>query len=160
MKELMETEKFDYDKVLQRIEGLENTSDIKSAMASLLFIISNSARFNVNEQQLSIELQQIGLPKESTELLCRSYRSNKNELVQHLKTKTVRLPKIEEWKWRVDFIMSSSKLKQVNEPSVQLELKIVQKENQHTEAFDVSLDQFRVLRHELKTARKLMDQLY
>jgi hypothetical protein len=90
MKELMETEKFDYDKVLQRIEGLENTSDIKSAMASLLFIISNSARFNVNEQQLSIELQQIGLPKESTELLCRSYRSNKNELVQHLKTKTVR----------------------------------------------------------------------
>jgi len=36
---------------------------------------------------------------------------------------------------------------------------IVQKEKREVQAFDVSLDQFRVLHHELATARKLMDQL-
>lgn len=155
MKELMESEEFDYEKVLQRMEGVESTEEIKSAIASLLFIISNSARFNVNEQQLSLELQQIGLPKESSESFCRSYKGARDALVQHFKTRTMRLPQIEDLKWRVDFVLSSSALKEVNEPSVQLCLQVAQ----HNHAFDVSLDQFRVLHHELKIARKLMDQL-
>jgi len=153
-------EEFNYDVVLERTKSLEGGMDqVKSVIASLLFIISNSARFNVQEQQLSLELQQIGFPKDSAEALCTEFQNVASELIQHLKTKTVRLPKIEGLKWRVDFILSSSKLKQVNQPSIQMQMDIVQKEKREVQAFDVSLDQFRVLHHELATARKLMDQL-
>jgi hypothetical protein len=155
----MESEEFDYEKALQRTEGLEGVSEVKSAIASLLFIITNSARFNVNEQQLGLELQQIGFPKESSESLCRAYKYARVDLVQHLKTRTMRLPNIEDLKWRVDFVLSSSKLKQVNEPSVQLSLNVAQHEHSQQHSFDVSLDTFRVLYHELQIARKLMDEL-
>jgi len=80
-----------YDKALKRTEGAcKDIKEVKSAIASLLFIISNAARFDIEEQQLSLELQQIGLPKESSESLCRSYKSSKDKLIQHFKTKTLR----------------------------------------------------------------------
>ncbi len=177
MNELMLDREFNYDLVLERTSSLaerqreaEQQQDdngnngqsyvdqVKSVIASLLFIISNSARFNVQEATLSLELQQIGFPKDSAETVCTEFSRIKSQLVQTLKTKTVRLPKIESCKWRVDFILSSSKLKQVNEPSIQLELNIVQRDKSELQSFDVSLDQFRVLHHELATARKLMDR--
>ena len=88
---------------MKRTEGsCKDIKEVKSAIASILYIISNSARFNVEEQQLSLELQQIGLPKESSESLCRSYKNYKEKLIQHFKTKTLRC------KW-LDFIMQLTK---------------------------------------------------
>ncbi|KAL9652072.1 hypothetical protein ABK040_000413 [Willaertia magna] len=168
MKELVHTEgddPFDYDKAIQRTEGACNDiKEVKSVIASLLFILSNAARFNVEEQQLSWELQQIGVPRDSCESLCRSYKANKDRLIQHFKTKTLRLPRIEELKWRVDLVLSSSKLKSVNEPTVQLNLKIVHSEEHDTyinnERFEMSADKFRVLHKELKQIRNLMESYH
>ncbi|EFC49679.1 predicted protein, partial [Naegleria gruberi] len=163
MKEIIESEEFDYDKALKRTEGsCKDIKEVKSAIASILYIISNSARFNVEEQQLSLELQQIGLPKESSESLCRSYKNYKEKLIQHFKTKTLRLPKIEELKWRVDLVLSSSTLKTMNEPTVQLNLKILHSEEDGSitthERFEMSADKFRILHNELKDIRQLMDE--
>ncbi|KAG2381489.1 hypothetical protein C9374_006478 [Naegleria lovaniensis] len=163
MKEICESETFDYDKALKRTEGAcKDIKEVKSAIASILFIISNAARFDVEEQQLSLELQQIGLPKESSESLCRSYKSSKDKLIQHFKTKTLRLPKIDELKWRVDLVLSSSTLKSMNEPSVQLNLKILHSEEHGSvvthERFELSADKFRILYNELKDVRQLMDE--
>ncbi|KAF0976048.1 hypothetical protein FDP41_004724 [Naegleria fowleri] len=163
MKEICEAEIFDYDKALKRTEGAcKDIKEVKSAIASILFIISNAARFDIEEQQLSLELQQIGLPKESSESLCRSYKSNKDKLVQHFKTKTLRLPKIDELKWRVDLVLSSSTLKSMNEPTVQLNLKILHSEEHGSvvthERFELSADKFRILYNELKDVRQLMEE--
>jgi hypothetical protein len=70
---------------------------------------------------------------------------------------TLLVPTIEELKWRVDFVLSSSKLKEVNEPSVHLSIKVKNTPNPHT--FELSMDKFQVLHHELKTVRDLMNNV-
>lgn len=64
--------------------------EVKAAIAAIVFILQNAARFNVNEQKLSIELQQLGLPKESCESLSRSYKDAKPQLVQQCKSQTLK----------------------------------------------------------------------
>lgn len=90
MKDIAGTQPIDYDKALKRTEVLETMDEVKSAIASLLFIIQNAARFDVDDQKLSFELQQIGLPKESSESLARSYKTERDKLVQQLKKHTLR----------------------------------------------------------------------
>ena len=38
-------------------------SDIKASIAAISFILTNSAKFNVESDTLASELQQLGLPK-------------------------------------------------------------------------------------------------
>lgn len=38
-------------------------SDVKGCVAALTFIITNAAKYSVDEESLSNELQQLGLPK-------------------------------------------------------------------------------------------------
>ena len=72
------------------------------------------------------------------------------------------MPKIEELKWRVDLVLSSSTLKSLNEPTVQLNLQIVHSEEDRSmtthERFEMSADKFRILYSELKDVRHLMDE--
>jgi hypothetical protein len=70
---------------------------------------------------------------------------------------TFLVPTIEELKWRVDFVLSSSKLKEVNDPSVHLSIKVKSSPNPHT--FEMSMDKFQVLHHELKAVRDLMNNM-
>ena len=42
---------------------LTEESDIKASIAALNFIISSAAKYNVDSESLSHELQQLGLPK-------------------------------------------------------------------------------------------------
>lgn len=153
MKDLAGISKFDYEKALSRTSRLESLDEQKSAITSLTFIMTNAARFDVEHDILSTELQQLGLPKDSTVPMCRSYKVYKNLLIEKFKTKTLRLSKLENLDWRVDYVISSSKLSQINEPSVQLQLT----SNNKVEKFDVSLTKFRVLYQELANARKMMD---
>jgi hypothetical protein len=90
MKDIAGTQPIDYEKVLKRTEVLESVDDVKSAIASLIFIIQNAARFDVDDQKLLLELQQIGLPKESSDSLARSYKAERERIVQQLKQHTLR----------------------------------------------------------------------
>jgi hypothetical protein len=90
MKDIAGTQPIDYEKALKRVQALESMDDVKSAIASLLFIIQNAARFDVDDQKLSFELQQIGLPKESSESLSRSYKGEREKLVEEMKKHTLR----------------------------------------------------------------------
>lgn len=115
--------------------------------------MTNAARFDVEFETLSTELQQLGLPKDSTIPMCRSYKEYKNLLIEKFKTKTLRLSKLENLEWRVDYVLSSSQIPTVNEPNIQLQLTIQNK----VDNFDISLSKFRVLHQELINARKLME---
>lgn len=54
-------------------------------------------------------------------------------------------------------MLSSSKLKEVNEPSVHVSVKVTNEEKPHT--FEMSMEKFQVLHQELRTARDLMNNL-
>uniref|UniRef100_A0A673NJ67 COMM domain-containing protein 4-like n=1 Tax=Sinocyclocheilus rhinocerous TaxID=307959 RepID=A0A673NJ67_9TELE len=121
--------------------------DIKAGIAVLSFILSSAAKHDVDSESLSSELQQLGLPKEHTTGLCKSYEDKHSALQEKLRGSSLRLGRLEAVNWRVDYTLSSSELKQVNEPTVQLRLQAQDPETDSTQTTVVSItaDKFRVL---------------
>uniref|UniRef100_A0A667YHR4 COMM domain containing 4 n=1 Tax=Myripristis murdjan TaxID=586833 RepID=A0A667YHR4_9TELE len=137
------------------------SGDIKASVAVLSFIFSSAAKHDVDSESLSSELQQLGLPKEHTTGLCKSYEDKHSALQDKLRETSLRLGRLEAVSWRVDYTLSSSELRKVKEPTVQLKLQAQGAESGCTETTVVSIsaDKFRVLLTELKQAQAMMNAL-
>uniref|UniRef100_A0A3P8V7Y7 COMM domain containing 4 n=1 Tax=Cynoglossus semilaevis TaxID=244447 RepID=A0A3P8V7Y7_CYNSE len=138
-----------------------DSGDIKASVAVLSFILSNAAKHDVDSESLSSELQQLGLPKEHATGLCKSYEDKHSALQDKLRETSLRLGKLEAVSWRVDYTLSSSEQKEVNQPMIQLKLQTQGAESGSTETsvVSVSADKFRVLLAELKQAQAMMNAL-
>uniref|UniRef100_A0A8C1QZQ2 COMM domain containing 4 n=1 Tax=Cyprinus carpio TaxID=7962 RepID=A0A8C1QZQ2_CYPCA len=161
IKDLLD-EGIDYDKVSKLTSDAKfESGDIKASIAVLSFILSSAAKHDVDSESLSSELQQLGLPKEHTTGLCKSYEDKHIALQEKLRESSLRLGRLEAVNWRVDYTLSSSQLKQVNEPTVQLRLQVQDPETDSTQTTTVSItaDKFRVLLTELKQAQTMMSAL-
>ena len=55
-------------------------SDVKAVIAALTFMLSNAVKYDVNSEDLDRELQQMGLPKDHSEPLCRLYHQSREVL--------------------------------------------------------------------------------
>ncbi|XP_061773683.1 COMM domain-containing protein 4-like isoform X2 [Nerophis ophidion] len=155
-------EGIDYDKVTKLTADAKfESGDIKASVAVLSFIYSSAAKHDVDSESLSSELQQLGLPKEHTTGLCKSYEEKHTAVQDKLRETSLRLGRLEAVSWRVDYTLSSSELKEVNEPVVQLKLQTQGAESGSSETTVVSLsaDKFRVLLSELKQAQTMMNSL-
>ncbi|XP_059802145.1 COMM domain-containing protein 4 [Hypanus sabinus] len=155
-------EGIDYEKITKLTADAKfDSSDIKATIAVLNFVLSSAAKYGVNGESLSSELQQLGLPKEHAVALCKSYEDKHTVLQDKLKESSLRLNKLDSVSWRVDYTLSSSEMKEVNEPIVHLKINV---KNVDTDAVEptvvsVSADKFRVLLAELKQAQALMNAL-
>ncbi|XP_065148492.1 COMM domain-containing protein 4 [Paramisgurnus dabryanus] len=161
IKDLLD-EGIDYDKVSKLTSDAKfESGDIKASIAVLSFILSNAAKHDVDSESLSSELQQLGLPKEHTTGLCKSYEEKHNALQEKLRESSLRLGRLEAVNWRVDYTLSSSELKEINEPTIQLRFQSQNPETDSTETtvISVSADKFRVLLTELKQAQAIMNGL-
>ncbi|XP_034032332.1 COMM domain-containing protein 4 [Thalassophryne amazonica] len=161
MKDLL-GEGIDYDKISKiTADAKFESGDIKASVAVLSFIFCSAAKHDVDSESLSSELQQLGLPKEHTTGLCKSYEDKHAALQDKLRKMSLRLGRLEAVSWRVDYTLSSSELKEVNEPVVHLKLQAQGAESGSTETtvVSVSADKFRVLLSELKQAHAMMNAL-
>lgn len=161
LKDLVE-DGIDYDKVEKLTSDAKfEIGDIKASIAVLSFILTSAAKHDVDSESLSSELQQLGLPKEHTTGLCKAYEDKHTALQDKLRESSLRLGRLESVSWRVDYMLSSSELKEVNEPSVQLRLQSQEPESGSTQTTVVSItaDKFRVLLSELKQAQAMMNSL-
>eukprot|EP01097_Dermamoeba_algensis_P001604 TRINITY_DN1600_c0_g1_i2.p1 TRINITY_DN1600_c0_g1~~TRINITY_DN1600_c0_g1_i2.p1 ORF type:complete len:208 (+),score=49.79 TRINITY_DN1600_c0_g1_i2:71-694(+) len=160
----------DYAKCIKLVSDSNlEVSDVKAVISAVHFIVSNAAKYDLDDLTLSNELTQLGLPKEHCDALGRAYSERKDRMRQKLFQNTLKLPRLESVEWRVDYILSSSTLSQVNHPSIQLNIKTKELPGNRTggkEDFlikdhpvDVSTDKFLILLNELKEARALMDDL-
>lgn len=152
----------DYDKVTKLTADAKfESGDIKASVAVLSFIFSSVAKHDVDIESLSSELQQLGLPKEHTTGLCKAYEDKHSALQEQLKELSLRLGRLEAVSWRVDYTLSSSELREVNKPCVQLKLQVQGAESgvSETTVVSVSTDKFRVLLFELKQAQSLLNAL-
>ncbi|KAL3885574.1 hypothetical protein ACJMK2_025625 [Sinanodonta woodiana] len=155
-------EQIDYDKVYKITSDAKfETGDVKASIAALTFILCSAAKYNVDEESLSNELQQLGLPKEHTTSLCRSYSDSLEKMQLQLRKQSLRLSQLDGLEWRIDYIISSSELKDINEPYVQLKMKINDLDLHSTKpvSFSILADKFRVLLNELKMAEQMMNNL-
>ncbi|KAK3096181.1 hypothetical protein FSP39_024124 [Pinctada imbricata] len=161
MKDLLE-EGIDYDKVYKITSDAKfETGDVKASVAALSFVLSSAAKYAVDGETLANELQQLGLPKEHSTSLCKTYSDGLEKLQAQFKKKSLRLSQLDSVEWRVDYILSSSELKDVNEPNVQLRLHIKDRSTGSVKpvSFTVSAEKFRVLLNELKQADGIMENL-
>lgn len=155
-------EDIDYEKVHKLTSDAKfSLGDIKASIAVLSYIFSSAAKYNVEIDTLSNELQQLGLPKEHATSLCKSYGDNLVKLQSELRKKSMRVSRLEAVDWRVDYLVSSSQLEEVKEPCVRLQLKAKNPDTNEVEtsAFTIDSDNFRVLVSELKQAYSMMDDL-
>lgn len=145
---------FDYDNVGKLISDSLGPSDLKACIATLHFFVTNAAKFDVDEDTLSRELQQLGLPKEHTDSLSQTYRDSKGEIQEKFLQEILQLPtlNIDGWQVRVG-----------KGKSVVLHFKnnefVKKDEGSFNGLVYLAEDKFRILLQELKTARSMMREL-
>ncbi|XP_055411529.1 COMM domain-containing protein 4 isoform X2 [Bubalus kerabau] len=125
----------DYEKILKlTMDARFESGDVKATVAVLSFILSSAAKHSVDGESLSSELQQLGLPKV-------------NRLVGV--------------GWRVDYTLSSSLLRTVEEPLIHLQLEVAASPDAPAQpvAMSLSADKFQVLLADLKQAQTLMSNV-
>ena len=82
-------------------DGKLEVYEMKGVVAALHFILGCSARYDVTEEALALELQQLGLPKEHTEALVASLRDGRAGLQAHFAETSLRRPKLEALRYRL-----------------------------------------------------------
>lgn len=82
-------------------DGNLDTHEVKGVVAALHFILVSAARYDVAEEVLSEELQQLGLPKEHAEALASAFKDGRAPVQQHLRQTSLRLPALDALRWRV-----------------------------------------------------------
>ncbi|XP_073442950.1 COMM domain-containing protein 4 isoform X2 [Dendrobates tinctorius] len=138
---------------------ITESGDIKATVAVLCFILSSAAKHNVSGDNLSSELQQLGLPREHAASLCRSYEEKQTALQEMLRENSLRLSRLSSLSWRVDQTLSSSVLRELNEPVVHLNLCVKDSANSRPVNITMSASKLRVLLTELKQAFEMMNSL-
>lgn len=71
-------------------------------------MLTNAAKFDVDEKSLILEIQQLGLPKENSDAIARQYRDTKDMLRSKFAEDSYRVSKLVSADWRMDHIISVS----------------------------------------------------
>ncbi|WAR04013.1 COMD4-like protein [Mya arenaria] len=159
---MMLGQEIDYDKVYKLTADAKfEEGDVKASISALHFILASAAKYAVDADSLANELQQLGLPKEHTASLGKSYGDSLCQLQEQFGKESLKLSQLEGVEWRVDYILSSSLLQEINEPCVQMKMNVKSVATGTAEpvAFTATSDKFRVFLNELKQAGAMMDNL-
>lgn len=145
---------FDYDNVGKLTSGFLGPSDLKACIATLRFFVTNAAKFDADEDTLSRELQQLGLPKEHTDSLCRPYSDSKGELQEKFLEESLQLPTLNIDGWQVRTGKGKSILLHLKNSEI-----LKKDEGSFNGLVYLAEDKFRILLQELKMARSMMKEL-
>ena len=133
-------------------------------------MLSNAAKFDVDDKSLILEVQQLGLPKENTEAIVKQYSDAKELLRSKLAADSYRVNELVNVDWRLDHIIASSNTDEGSSGSminVKIELDSSfeshcpstdeNKSKHRAIAFQVTPHKLDVLIYELTQARRLME---
>ena len=83
------------------VDGKLQPHELKGVVAAIYFILVSSVRSEVQEEQLTLELQQLGLPYEHTDPLMLALRVGRDAMLRQLAEASLRLPRLETVRWQV-----------------------------------------------------------
>ena len=152
----------DYTKIEKFTSDAKYTDkDIKATVAAVDFIFSSAGKHSVDDDSLSNELQQLGLPKELATSICKVYSDKKELLQSALKAKSMRVSKLVSVDWRVDYVLGSSFVSDEGNARSEIHLRITKSTDSKEEkiAFTASEEKFQTLTHELRDVYKMMENL-
>eukprot|EP01006_Ploeotia_vitrea_P025249 TRINITY_DN58116_c0_g1_i1.p1 TRINITY_DN58116_c0_g1~~TRINITY_DN58116_c0_g1_i1.p1 ORF type:complete len:177 (+),score=93.74 TRINITY_DN58116_c0_g1_i1:445-975(+) len=131
-------------------------TDVKAMIAALHFILRSATKYAVEENVLEMELMQLGLPKDIVRSIVRCFVANRADLDAHLRKTSFQLPRVTSTEWRVDYLLGSSARPKTSQANVRMKINT---SDGASLPFELSADKFRVLHHELKQARSVMNAL-
>jgi hypothetical protein len=146
----------DYDKFRKLIDGdAFKASDVEAVVSGLQYVITNATRYDVDELTLGRELEQLGLPKEHVEAVCKAYWKERVGLRKAMGLRTIKVNALRDMAWGVTFSSGEESSGGVKDGlGIRLRLDTVEHGNLDVE---VSEEKLRVLLGELKAVKALMD---
>ena len=70
----------DNKKLLKLTHGVVERSSVKAIVASLRYVLSNAAKYEIASQELVPELSQLGLPSENCSAIAKPYEANREKI--------------------------------------------------------------------------------
>ncbi len=114
----------------------------------------------MEEEILFLELQQLGLPTDISKAIVRCFSTAKQDLLARFAKQTLQLPRLQNMEWRVDYVIASSFLSNVNAPTARLDLTMSKPDPRlpgvKELAVEVSAEKLSVLLADLRAARSIM----
>ena len=148
----------DYEKLTNLTSKIGlSRSDVKAALAAVNFLLDCATRYDVDRSVLGIEMQQLGLPRETTATMLNIYFANKSDIEQSYRTKEFNIVSTGSIRWRMDYILGSSVSTSAQMPN--LKLNFAAAEGKNPIEFEISISKFRVLLSELKAAQAVIQNL-
>ena len=153
--------------VLETLDG--NEDDLRAVVSGLHFILKNGVKHAVDAQDFRVELQQLGLPQKTGDAIVKVYLKYQDSITEEFRRTTFQFPRLESMDWRVDYVMDTSQSEGVDAPVVQMQLQLTGESDIATAVplsetkkpksltFEMSMDKFRAMYGELKTAARIMD---
>jgi COMM domain containing 4 len=141
----------------------------QGAIAAVHFMITSAAQYDLDDRVLIQEIQQLGLPKENSETICKQYRETKDRLRAKLENSSYRVSKLTATDWRVDQVLASSADPKANTSHrvVHVNMNVDTEPNAsdisplrfQDVSFVMDAEQLDLLVHELAQAQHLMQSL-
>ncbi|KAH9383864.1 COMM domain-containing protein 3-like [Haemaphysalis longicornis] len=126
--------------------------DFKDGCAGLIAFVLESSRFNLDDSQFALRLEEYGMTGARAESLARKYAANK-QLVRIELSRVGRRPAhITDVNWSLDYRTKSNHIERIGEPVFHIELK-----SSEPLSFACNLAQMQDLLHSLRDAAKCVE---
>ena len=104
---LLTESEVDFNLIYQHLQDANLTeSQTRSVLAVLSFIIQNAIRFDVEPEDLTQELQQLGTPLSHTSTITRFYKESRRQLRKYMRTNFQRFCQPQVIEYRSDIVLS------------------------------------------------------
>lgn len=130
-------------------------SQTRSVLAVLSFIVQNAIRFDVEPEDLTQELQQLGTPLSHTSTITRYYKENRRQLRQYLRNNFQRFSEPQVFEYRSDIILAKKNGNEEDFPTGAIQMRFSPL-NQKPFSFSMTAQQAEDLAREL---RRVIDVL-
>ncbi|CAN7947404.1 unnamed protein product [Ixodes hexagonus] len=149
------------DKVFQVATSAENSADggandsddFKEASSGVLALVLEGARYNLDESQLTLQLEEYGVSGDRATSLAHRYGASREPIRIGLSEIGRGPPHITDVDWSVDYRVKNSHLERLGEPVFHIELKSASE----PVSFACNMAQMQDLLHALRDASKCVE---
>ncbi|KAM7296632.1 COMM domain-containing protein 3 [Ixodes scapularis] len=133
--------------------GANDSDDFKEASSGVLALILEAARYNLDESQLTLQLEEYGVVGNRATSLARKYGAHRESIRIGLSEIGRGPPHITDVDWCVDYRVKNSHLERLGEPVFQIQFKTASE----PVSFACNMAQMQDLLHALRDASKCVE---
>lgn len=127
-----------------------------SVWTAIQVIIFTAIRLRIKASVVGSDLKRMCVPDEAVDVVVELLKRERSQRESGILSNRARFPRLESLHWRVDVAISSSSLLRVFRPNILMQIEL---SDGSIKTFDVSVDQFHVLRYNVAKVLRDMQEL-